>query len=215
MKRRLVRLKEFLGRRRVRASSRARAHTCLGAMLAFIALALPLSGVSAQEPGRIAGRVTAIQSGGPVGEVQVFIPGAGIGTLTRQNGNFIILEIAPGTYEIRAERIGFAAGSQQVTVTAGATAEVDFQLTTQVLGLDEIVVTGTAGASRRREIGNTINQINTAELPNKPIEVIDMLQAAAPRDHGDIDRRTARRRGEHPAQGQHDGVHEQPADHLR
>ena len=149
-------------------------------MLAFIALALPLSGVSAQEPGRIAGRVTAIQSGGPVGEVQVFIPGAGIGTLTRQNGNFIILEIAPGTYEIRAERIGFAAGSQQVTVTAGATAEVDFQLTTQVLGLDEIVVTGTAGASRRREIGNTINQINTAELPNKPIEVIDMLQAAAP-----------------------------------
>ena len=35
-------------------------------------------------------------------------------------------------------------------VTAGAVTTVDFTLADQALGLDEIVVTGTAGAARRR-----------------------------------------------------------------
>ena len=42
---------------------------------------------------------------------------------------------------------------------------MNFQLESQALGLDEIVVTGTAGASRRREIGNTISQINVDDIP--------------------------------------------------
>ena len=46
----------------------------------------------AQQTGRIVGRVTAAESGAPVSEVQVFVPGTGLGTLTRQNGAFVILE---------------------------------------------------------------------------------------------------------------------------
>ena len=54
---------------------------------------------TAQEPGRITGQVTDAQSGQPLGEVQVYIPGSGIGTLTRSNGRFIILNVQPGTHE--------------------------------------------------------------------------------------------------------------------
>ncbi len=53
-------------------------------------------------------------------------------------------------------------------------------LTEEALGLDEIVVTGTAGAARRREIGNTIAQINVAEIPDRPVLVSDLLQSQAP-----------------------------------
>ena len=51
---------------------------------------------------------------------------AGIGTLTRANGRFIILNVAPGTHELRAERIGMGTATQNVTVVAGQTATVDF-----------------------------------------------------------------------------------------
>src|SRR4030095_15554028 len=74
----------------------------LGSLLVF---APP---TAAQEPGRITGQVTDAQSGAPLSEVQVFIPGTGIGTLTRANGRFIILNVSPGAKEVRAERIGMS-----------------------------------------------------------------------------------------------------------
>ena len=44
----------------------------------------------------------------------------------------------------------------QVTVTAGATVTQNVSMTQQALQLDELVVTGTAAASRVREIGNSV-----------------------------------------------------------
>src|SRR5688500_18106557 len=146
----------------------------LGSMLAFGQPA------AAQEPGRITGQVTDGQSGQPLSEVQVFIPGTGIGTLTRANGRFIILNVAPGTHELRAERIGMSAANQTVTVVAGQAVDVNFTMSTQALGLDEIVVTGTAGAARRREIGNTIAQVRIADVVGKTGDLSDMLRGAAP-----------------------------------
>jgi len=146
----------------------------LGSLLVFAPPA------AAQEPGRITGQVTDAQSGQPLGEVQVFIPGSGIGTLTRANGRFIILNVTPGTHTLRAERIGMSAANQQVTVVAGQAVDVNFQMTTQALGLDEIVVTGTAGAARRREIGNTIAQVRIADAPKQTTDLSDMLRGAAP-----------------------------------
>ena len=63
---------------------------------------------------------------------------------------------------------------------SGETVTANFALEELALGLDEIVVTGTAGAARRREIGNSIAQINVAELPDRPVQMVDLLQGAAP-----------------------------------
>ncbi len=134
----------------------------------------------AQDTGSITGRVTDASSLAPLGEVQVYMPGTGLGGLTRQNGQFLILNVPAGTHEIRAERIGMAGATQQITVTPGGTVTVNFALQAEALGLDEIVVTGAAGASRRREIGSTIEQIDVADVPSRPTQVGSMLQAAAP-----------------------------------
>ena len=119
-------------------------------------------------------------SGAPLGEVQIFLTGTGVGSLTRQNGRYVLLNVPPGSYEMRAERIGLGSSTAQITVAAGETVVQDFTLTEEALGLDEIVVTGTAGAARQREIGNTIAQINAAEIPDRPVLVSDILQSQAP-----------------------------------
>lgn len=158
----------------------------LNQMLAILAGAIlaAMPGLStpahAQEGGRVIGQVIESGSGAPLSQVQVYLEGTGLGTLTRQDGRFIILNVPAGTYEVRAERIGLEAGAQQVTLAAGDAAQVTFQLQTQTLGLDEIVVTGTAGAARRREIGNSIAELNPAEIPGEPLTATAMLQAAAP-----------------------------------
>jgi outer membrane receptor protein involved in Fe transport len=136
--------------------------------------------LSAQQNGRITGRVTDATSSAPLSEVQVYIAGGSLGSLTGQNGRYVILNVPAGTHELRVERIGLTRATRQVTVAAGATVEADFTMETQALGLDEIVVTGTAGAARRREVGNAIAQIDVAQLPDRPVSVSEMLTAAAP-----------------------------------
>ena len=160
----------------------ARAIGLRGGLLGLLTvglMGLTAPAVQAQT-GQITGTVTNAQSGAPLGEVQVFLVDQQLGTLSRGDGRFLILNVPAGTYEISAQRIGYGVITQAVTVTAGATATVNFALATQALGLDEIVVTGTAGAARRREVGNAIAQVNVTDLPERPTSVSDLLTGAAP-----------------------------------
>jgi len=142
---------------------------------------LGLSATAAEaQTSQVVGQVTDASSGAPLGEVQVHIPSASLGVLSRTDGRFIILNVPAGTYELRAERIGYSPASQQITVTAGQPTQVDFALESQALGLDEIVVTGTAGASRRREVGNSIAQIDMSDVLNDPVSTTDILQSSQP-----------------------------------
>ena len=143
----------------------------------MLAFSIP---ADAQETGRIVGSVTSAASGAPASSVQVYLTGTQLGSLTRQNGAYVILNVPVGTHEIVAERIGMGTVTQQVEITAGQVTEVNFQMRAQALGLDEIVVTGTAGAARRREIGNSIAQINVADIPERPTQVFELLQSRAP-----------------------------------
>jgi len=147
------------------------------------ALTIGLVGAAApgvQAQGQITGVITDAQSGQALGEVQVFVVGQTIGSLTRANGRYLILNVPAGTYEVTAQRIGFGSVTQTVTVTSGGAAVANFEMSTQALGLDEIVVTGTAGASRRREVGNSIAQINMADVPQRSVSAVDILQGSAP-----------------------------------
>ena len=162
----------------VKLTSALRTGAALASAIALLAVAAPTE-VSAQA-GQIVGTVTNATTGGPLGEVQVFIEGQNLGALSRADGRYLILNVPAGSYDVTAQRIGFASQTQSVTVSAGGAATVDFTMETEALGLDEIVVTGTAGAASKREMGNTISQINVADVPDAPLIVSDMLQAAAP-----------------------------------
>jgi len=152
-------------------------------LIAALAIALAGFGIptaASAQNGQVVGTVTSAGTGAPLGEVQVFVVEQNLGALSRADGRYLILNVPTGTYEVTARRIGYGEVTETVQVPAGGTATVDFQMSTEALGLDEIVVTGTAGASTRREIGSTISQINVADVRDAPVQVSDMLQASAP-----------------------------------
>lgn len=142
---------------------------CSGlAVLAALALLVPGS-LEAQETGRIVGRVTAAATMRPVSGAQVFVANLRIGALTNEDGRFLLLNVPTGTHPVRVEIIGYGQGTQQVTVTAGGTASVDFALDETAVSLDEIVVTGTAAEVRNREIGNALDAITSRQIENVPV----------------------------------------------
>lgn len=125
-------------------------------------------------PGRIRGTIRMAGSALPIANVQVAIPGTGRGALTNDAGEYVIQGVPEGTYTLRARLIGYNPVDQSVTVGDGQTVTANFSLEKSVLALDEVVVTGTAGAARRREVGNTVSQINLATVP-EPVSSIDNL----------------------------------------
>jgi TonB-dependent starch-binding outer membrane protein SusC len=135
---------------------------------------------AAAQEGTITGQVTDGRSLAPLVSAQVFVAESSLGTLTGSNGRFTISNVTPGTYELRARRIGYESVVQTVVVAAGQTVTVDFQLSAEVLALDQILVTGTAGQARRREVGNTIAQINVDQVIEPITSVQNLLQARAP-----------------------------------
>jgi outer membrane receptor for ferrienterochelin and colicins len=134
------------------------------AKFVHVAVLLGLLAAPSLSAQQITGRVLDQGNNQPLAAVQVFIAGSGIGALSQQNGRFLLLNVPAGTHSVTAERIGYRAVTQQVVVTAGETAVLDFRLAEEALGLDEIVVTGTPGGTQRRALGNAVASISPTDV---------------------------------------------------
>ncbi len=158
---------------------RSRMTRVLGAAAAIL-IAAP--GLVAQQGGTVTGRISDSQSGIPIGAVQVFIPSLDLGGLTQQNGRYLLQNVPAGTHELNVARIGYRTVAQQVTVGVGQVFEQNFALVEEALALDEIVVTGTAGGSQVRAIGNVVARLALPDLlVTAPVSTTeDVLQGRIP-----------------------------------
>jgi TonB-dependent SusC/RagA subfamily outer membrane receptor len=135
--------------------------------------------VLAQDTGTILGRVVS-ETNQPLIGVPVFLVGTSLGTLSGANGRYSLVNVPAGNYRLRVERIGTRTIEVAITVQAGQSLTQDFTLREEALGLDQIVVTGTAGAARRREVGNSVTQINLANVQEPPLNLSSLLQGRSP-----------------------------------
>ncbi|MDX1488593.1 MAG: TonB-dependent receptor, partial [Acidiferrobacterales bacterium] len=91
--------------------------------------------------GKITGTVTDRGTGEDLIGVNVLIDGTSQGTVTDINGDYVIVNVRPGTYTLVFSYIGFQ--TQRVTdvrVVTGQTTEVDLQMSEQVIEGEEIIV---------------------------------------------------------------------------
>ncbi len=149
---------------------------------ALLALAFLPTLASAQERGTVAGRVTDQSTNAPIAGVQITIAGTQLGTITNNEGRFLLVNVPIGTRTVNATSIGYSAGTETVEVRAGETTTVDFVLQTSAVALEEIVVTGTVGAVQRREQPAVVATINAAQQTEKgtSTNVTDLLTARVP-----------------------------------
>ena len=151
-----------------------------GRLFRWPAVALLIVTVSAPHVVRaqgatIKGVVSNSTSGTPLANAQISIVGTTNGTITGASGAFTITAVAAGNQVVRARLIGYQPTERTIAVTAGGTVTVNFSLTVSALSLDEMVVTGTAGSARKREVGNSIGQIKLADVPEVPTNLSNML----------------------------------------
>jgi TonB-dependent starch-binding outer membrane protein SusC len=136
--------------------------------------------ISVQEAGRVVGHVLNGRTGQPLAGAHVTVEGTNIGSLTDSGGRYTLAGVPLGEVTVHASYIGYSARTQTVAVAGSGAVVVDFTLAEEALALDGILVTGTAGQARRREVGNSIAQLDVARFDEPAASVDQLLQGRSP-----------------------------------
>ncbi|MCP9234973.1 TonB-dependent receptor [Lewinella sp. JB7] len=120
----------------------------------------------------VTGQVTT-EDGQALPGAAVGVAGVSTGTFTDANGTYA-LSLDPGTYQLRATFVGYALLERELTLSAGQTVTLDFELA-EGLELDQVVVSGSARPERITESPATIETIFSREIleyAGNPAELI-------------------------------------------
>ena len=149
--------------------------SCVGLSLLLCALALP---VEAQQ-GVISGTVVDARSRAPLNGALVSLAGRSTGTLTDAQGRFRLANLTGSDVTLQVVMLGYRTASQ--TARVGAT-DVTFALEHSAIELDELVVTGTTGATQKRAVGNVVSQIRVENLARiaPAANVTQLMNARSP-----------------------------------
>ncbi len=141
----------------------------------LFALALFLPASAWAQTGKIAGQITEASTGESLPGVNVSITGTTQGAITDADGYYFIVNVRPGSYDLRASFIGFAAEVHEgIRVNIGLTTEIDFVLQEEAVGLDEVIVTDVRPVVQR-DVSASVANITAEEIENLPVTDIERV----------------------------------------
>lgn len=129
--------------------------------------------------GKIIGTVVDKATGEALPGANVLIEGTSLGAATNAQGGFIILNVSPGSYSLKASFIGYEPViMENIRVSVDLTTEVDFQLPTEAIEVQSISIVAERPLVNKNSTNET--HIMTAEdIENMPIRTYAGVVATA------------------------------------
>ncbi len=100
-----------------------------------------------------------ISNGEHIPFVTVMVKGTTIGTATDETGHYQIINLPEGSLTIIAKSLGYKPQEKVITIKAGETKELNFDLEEDFLSLEQVVVTGDRNATNRIESSTIVNTL--------------------------------------------------------
>jgi outer membrane receptor protein involved in Fe transport len=143
--------------------------------LGFLVLLLLLAGAAqAQRSAVLRGTVADSVSGQPLAGVRVGLMGQPGGTATDVLGQFRLVGVAPGTYQVQLGALGYRLTTKTITLGAGETHSLAVVLATTSLSLNEVTV------SQPRDPNQTLAAISHIDQTLRPINSAQDLLRLVP-----------------------------------
>ncbi|MDR3667665.1 MAG: TonB-dependent receptor [Ignavibacteriaceae bacterium] len=125
--------------------------------------------------GKLTGKVTDATTNEPLIGTNIIVVGTNMGAAADVDGNYFILNIPPGTYQIKATQIGYASTTiQNVKISVDQTTRIDIKLGTQVIQLQNVVVTSQRGYVQK-DLTSTEEKISGEQIKNMPVEDVQSV----------------------------------------
>ena len=124
----------------------------------------------------IKGTVTSAEDGLPIPSVAVTVKGTTVGTLTDIDGKYTINAPA-GTQALTYQFVGM----KTVTETVSGRTTIDVVMVTDMLGLDEVVVTALGITREKKALGYSVTDVKGDAVANtRETNIVNALQGLAP-----------------------------------
>ncbi len=140
----------------------------------FILLAVvPM--ITFAQTGKVVGKVTDLQTGDPLIGANVIIEGTMLGAATDASGHYIILNVPPGTYSIKARYIGYREQIvENIKVSVNLTTEVNFALQTTEYSTKTIVVKAPKPLVEKN-VTNSTSIVRKEDIENLPVRGVNAV----------------------------------------
>lgn len=157
-------------------------HTKPGRLIALVCvcvLSVFLATTASAQQGAVGGVVVSAETQQPLGGASILVVGTNRGTLTNNEGRFLIPGLAGEAVTLRVSIIGYRSVTMDARV---GRMDLRISLSESAIELDRIVVTGTAGSQVKRALGNTVAEVDAAAIVAKaPVNTMaELLNGRAP-----------------------------------
>jgi len=131
--------------------------------------------VFAGTTGKLAGTIKDAQTGEPLVGANVIIEGTNFGAATNINGEYVILNIPPGRYNVKFSFIGYETTiMQDVAITVDQTTILQIKLNPQSIQVEEIIVTARTPLIQK-DVTSSISVITREEIEALPVATFTEL----------------------------------------
>jgi len=136
-------------------------------LFAFVLLLTNIALIA--QTGKIAGTIKDASTGEPLIGVNVIVEGTMMGAATDVDGYYVILNVDPGTYNVKASYIGYSPQViKNLRVNIGQTSQADFNLSDQSIKTEEVVVVAKTPIVKR-DVASSGANLNAEEIKNLPV----------------------------------------------
>ena len=123
--------------------------------------------------GKLDGKIVDAQTKEPLIGAYVVVVNTNLGAATNVNGEYFILNVPPGTYDIKVSYVGYSPRLvTDVRIVAGITFELDAELST---GLELKVVEVTGKKFFEEKSTNTTKVFDASEIDKLPVKGVEQL----------------------------------------
>ena len=137
----------------------------------FIVCVLFFEIMFAGSTGKIAGKVVDAKTKEPLLGVNIIIDGTKSGASTDIDGNYNILNIAPGVYALRASAIGFQSVTvTQIKVSVDLTTRIDFTLSDETIQLNQEVLIVAQRPIVQKDLTSSSSKVSADQIKALPVE---------------------------------------------
>src|SRR6056297_205629 len=123
--------------------------------------------------GNIRGSVTDSETGQTLPGANVSIIELDIGTVTNNDGQFELTDIRAGTYTLRISYVGYKSIRRDIEIEDGQTSTLNISLEPDLMGLEDVVVTGVATSVKRRNLANAVESVDGEFLNRTPSQSVE------------------------------------------
>ncbi|MCZ7603930.1 MAG: TonB-dependent receptor [Melioribacteraceae bacterium] len=126
--------------------------------------------LSAGTTGKVAGKIIDKATGEPLFGANVLIVGTNYGGAANIDGEYFIINIPPGVYELKASMVGFTPMViQGVRVSVDQTTKIDFELSEEAFQISDVVITA-ARPIVQKDLTSTEAKVSGEQISMLPLE---------------------------------------------